>query len=85
MVFSSVRWVHPTTTIVTGCRSYVFRSKPLQYVGLILGGFLVLALGSPIGIILTLVALKTAAEVFACRRFGAKWSNPARGMQALVS
>ena len=43
------------------------------HIGIIVGGALVLAFGSPMGIILVLVALKTAAEVVAYRKYAAKW------------
>jgi len=58
------------------------RIIPLHF-ALIMGGFLFLALGSPIGIILILVALKTGVEVLAYRRSVAKWRAPARDMQVL--
>jgi hypothetical protein len=53
------------------------------HAGIIIGGFFILALGSPIGIILVLVALKTGAEVIAYRRSMAKWSAPGGELNAL--
>jgi hypothetical protein len=54
-----------------------------MHVGLIMGGFFVLALGSPIGILLVLVALKTGFEVVSYRKSMAKWRNPVAEIQAL--
>jgi hypothetical protein len=54
-----------------------------MHVGLIMGGFFVLALGSPIGILLVLVALKTGFELVSYRRSVAKWRNPVAKIQAL--
>jgi hypothetical protein len=52
---------------------------------LIIAGFLVVALGSPIGAILLLVALKTGAEMAFYRRSAAKWRTSARKIRALLS
>jgi hypothetical protein len=58
------------------------RIIPLHF-GLIVAGFFVVALGSPIVVILLLVALKTGAEVFTYRRSLVKWRAPASEVQAL--
>ena len=52
---------------------------------LIIAGFLVVALGSPIGAILLLVAMKTTAEVAFYRRSAAKWRRLVRKVQTLLS
>ena len=51
---------------------------------LIIAGFLVVALGSPIGAILLLVALKTGAEVAFYRRSARKWRTSVRRIKALL-
>ena len=48
-----------------------------MHVGLIIGGFITLALGSPIGFILVLVILKACMEVLVYRKSVAKWRAPA--------
>ena len=55
------------------------------HLGLILAGFFIMAVGSPIAVILLLVALKTGAEVVAYRRSAAKWRSLARKIRALLS
>ena len=56
----------------------------ILHVGLILGGFLVMGLGSPIGVILLLVALKTGGEVINYRKSLVKWLTSVRRFQALL-
>jgi hypothetical protein len=59
------------------------RIIPMHF-GLILAGFFVVALGSPIGVVILLVLLKTGAEVLAYRRSVSKWRVPKQGIQALL-
>jgi hypothetical protein len=54
------------------------RIVPL-HMGIILGGFFIMALGSPIGVILVLVALKTGAEVLYYQHSVKKWHSRAIG------
>ena len=58
------------------------RIIPMHF-GLIIGGFFILAIGSPIVIVLLLVALKTGAEVMAYQRSVAKWRAPAGDLKIL--
>ena len=58
------------------------RIIPLQ-LGIILGGFLFLALRSPFWIVLVLVALKTIAEVLTYRSSRRKWRSQSSRMQLL--
>ena len=51
------------------------RIIPLHF-GLIVAGFFVVALGSPMVVVMLLVALKTGAEGFAYKRSVAKWRVP---------
>jgi hypothetical protein len=49
------------------------------HIGLILGGFVILSLGSPVWIVLILVALKTGAEVLTYRSSMVKWRSQMEG------
>jgi hypothetical protein len=55
------------------------RIVPL-HIGLILGGFVILSLGSPVWIVLILVALKTGAEVLTYRHSMTKWQSQTEKM-----
>jgi hypothetical protein len=74
--------IYQRVTLVSLMAEPYPRIIPL-HVGIIIGGFFILTLGSPIAIILVLVVLKTGTEVIAYRRSMAKWSATSGELKTL--